>query len=475
MSGKAGAVDVSGLWHAPITLTRAVMGQPTEDLLKLINKISRRELRPDECFVLSGVPSTNARDAYFTHMHDSSLRRFVRNLNAGSAFLDSHDASRLPIGSSFFGQLEDIPEGKAEGVEATRRVSALWYMLRNHNVPGSGNTEDYIRGIEAGTIGKLSIGFGGPDMRIICDEDGRDMWDWESPYYPGQILEDGRTVLYSVHDADLYETSAVYKNATPGALIDRWQELINIRRITPANAERLSRSVGYRFDIPSAQFFMGGRGARPVSEANTEGDADMSKLLDALKLIPNTRAGKELSAKNLERLGGIANRATDTATSAQSIADELAAWIADLESAGKDSGANAATPAERSIVAVLPDDYRTPEKVAELVRAAADGKAAREKAINDAVALRTAVRGAKRATQEDQDRYRAKLAKLDYDEIADEIADLSAERGDQAKSVRLVPFNWDRDEDGDDDGDGDNQDGIAGEFRSEGLRLTRGA
>ncbi len=256
------------LFHAPVTLNRAApFGKPSRADLERINTIAARELRADEVFMLSGTPSTNARDAYFTYMHDSSFRRFVRDLNSGSAFLDSHDSSRLPIGASFYGAIEDIPEGKAEGVEANRRIDAKWYMLRNHNVPGSGNTNDYIAGIEAGVIGNLSIGFGGPDMRIICDEDGRDLNDYESPYYPGQILEDGRTVLYAVHDANIYETSAVYKNATPGALIDRWQELINDRRIPAKDIERLSRVTHHRFDV--AAF-----GSYPTYPANRPEDAE---------------------------------------------------------------------------------------------------------------------------------------------------------------------------------------------------------
>lgn len=459
------AVDVSGLWHAPINMTRGVMGTPSAELLKLINKISRRELRDEEVFVLSGTPSTNGRDSYYTYMHDSSLRRFVKDLSAGSAFLDSHDSSRLPIGASFYGAIEDIPEGKAEGVPATKRVTALWYMLRNHNVPGSGNTEDYIRGIEAGTIGKLSIGFGGPDMRIVCDEDGRDMFDWESPYYPGQILEDGRTVLYAVHDANIYETSAVYKNATPGALIDRWQELINVRRIDPGSAERLARSVGHRFDIPPAQFLMGGRGVRP--KGTTEGDRDMSKLLEALKLVPNTRAGKELSAKNLDRLNSIASRATDTAASAQTIAEELAGWVTEMQA---DSGANAATPTERAIVSLIPEDFRTAEKIGIMIREANDGRAARGKAIEDAVKLRTAIRGAA-STVEDQARYRAKLAKLDYDEITDELSDLNTQRGGQGRATRLVPISGTnlRDEDTSDE----DEDGDEANTRNEGLIFVR--
>lgn len=243
------------LFRSAVTLHRvaSVFGKPSRDDLALINALASRELSSDEIFVLSGDASNDAADSYFTHMDPAtSLQNFARDLSNGSAFLDSHDETRLPIGASFFGKVEPIPGGRVEGVDASTQVRGRWYMLRDHNVPGRGaNTNDYIAGIEAGTVRKLSIGFGGPKMRLICDVDGRDMWDWDAPHYPGEILEDGTTVLYTVYDADLYETSAVYKNATPGALIARWQELITDGRIPSKEVDRLSRVAHHRFAVPA--------------------------------------------------------------------------------------------------------------------------------------------------------------------------------------------------------------------------------
>lgn len=195
----------------------------------------------------------------------------------------------------------------------------------------------------------------------------------------------------------------------------------------------------------------------------------MSKLLEALKLVPNTRAGKELSAKNLDRLNSIANRATDTAASAQTIAEELAGWVGEMQG---DSGANAATPTERAIVALIPEDFRSAERIGVMIREATDGRAARGKAIEDAVKLRTAIRGAA-STEEDQNRYRAKLAKLDFDEITDELSDLSTQRGGQGRATRLIPVVGTNLRDDDDD-DSDDDEGEGSNTRSaDGLIFIR--
>lgn len=420
----------SGLWHAPISIVRSQMGTPDDSLLALINKIAPVSLKRDDVFVVPGIPSTTAADTYYTHMdRKTSLTRFAKQLRAGTSFLDSHDIYRLPIGSSFWGEVRDVEGGKVEGVDAEAEVFALWYMVRGHNVPGSGNTDDYIRGIESGITRKLSIGFGGPEMRIVCDEDGTDLWDWDSPFWPGKRLEDGRTTLYTVYDADLFETSQVYKNATPGALIQRWQALITDRRINPAEAERLSRMAGVRFDIPARQFIGG-----TAFGSGSEGVREMSKLIQALQLLPQTRAGKTLSAKNLETVQGWQSRAADQGVTASQLADDIAGFLAELE--GDTTGGSNMPEQARAAVGILGENA-TPDKVRELLRHAEDGKAARAALVDRAVQVRTAIAGGS-MTQEAQDKYRATLGKLDYAEIEDAINAMGGERKAQGNPGRNI-------------------------------------
>lgn len=263
--------------YAPVYIRAALaggarMGEPTDEELTLINRVSPTKLKRAAVFSFPGIASTNALDTYFTHMRESSLRRIAKSLMDGSALLDSHDVYRLPIGSSYYGEVQGVPGGMVEGVPATMQVPARFYMLRNLDVPGSGNTDSYIAGITAGMTRKLSIGFGGADMRITCDQDGSDLYDWDSDMWPGKLLDDGSRATYGVDDADHYETSLVYKNATPGAIIrtpgpivQRWQALFTEGRIKPAEAARLEQRTGFRFADPPFRSYPGIPAASPLT------------------------------------------------------------------------------------------------------------------------------------------------------------------------------------------------------------------
>lgn len=427
--------EYDGLIYAPLTVVRSPqLGTPDDEELKLINKIAPEPQTRDGVFVVPGTASTNALDSYWTRMDPkSSLPNFVRDLRAGAGLMDSHDTYRLPVGMSYHAELLPVEGGKAEGAEATDQVFGRWYVLRNHDVPGSGNTESYIRGIQGGTIRKLSIGFGGSEMTITCDEDGRDIWDWDSPYWPGQVLDDGRRVTYTVRDARLYETSMVYKNATPGALIARMQTLISERRINSAEAYRLARATGHRFDVPAPQHFMGGN--LPLGR-----DAPMA--IEARTLLTNllTRKGAELSAKNRATLEDLAKRAGDSATNVQDIADELAALITPAD----DTGNNAALTADQRAAIVALGEDANPARITELRRNAEAGKKYRDNVIGAIVTARTAAAlgadGQTTMNQERQEAIRASLALQPIDDL-EELAQLwDSKRADKFVGGPLLRF-----------------------------------
>jgi hypothetical protein len=237
--------------YAPMTRLVDTTSRVTDaDLARINREFAHVPLSAEDVFVFRAIISTDAVDSYFTHMDPkTSLRNFAEDADAGCPLLDSHDMWRLPIGQSFTGAVQPVPGGLAEGVPATRQVLCGYYLLRGHTVAGQA-VDDYIRGIQGGTYRRMSVGFGGPDCQIVCDIDGSDIFDWDSDYYPGQRLKDGRVVTYTVTDARKLESSLVYNNSTPGALVQRVAELAARRKVAPADAARLGERWGVRFDGP---------------------------------------------------------------------------------------------------------------------------------------------------------------------------------------------------------------------------------
>jgi hypothetical protein len=289
--------------YSPIRLVDTASPVAATDLARINREFAHVPLSADDIFIFRGIISTDAVDSYFTHMDPAtSLANFAEDAGAGCPLLDSHENRRLPIGQSFTGVLQPVPGGLAEGVPATRQVLAGYYLLRGHTVEGQA-VDDYIRGIVGGTYRRMSVGFGGPDCQITCDIDGSDIFDWDSDYYPGQRLKDGRVVTYTVTDARKLESSLVYNNSTPGALVQRVAELAARRKVAPAEAARLGERWGVRFDGPGR--LVSGLGG--VELRITHRDLDGQPFHDAEDLAAAART--QAAFQERQRIGRLSNPA----------------------------------------------------------------------------------------------------------------------------------------------------------------------
>lgn len=183
----------------------------TDDDLAKINRHALKPLTRDEVFAFDGICSSDALDSYFTRMDPhSTLRNFAEDLIAGTALLDGHDTDKTPYGRSFDSEIIEK--------DGATLVRGRWYIVRGLTLNGA-NTDDTIKAIESGVIRDMSVGFGGNSLWYKCSADGRDIWD--TPYYPGDIDEDGNTVFFWIVDARLREVSTVYKGACPDAYIEK--------------------------------------------------------------------------------------------------------------------------------------------------------------------------------------------------------------------------------------------------------------
>lgn len=199
----------------PLRLTASNVEVSDKDL-ELINRHTLRPFTREELFAYEGICSSDALDSYDTRMDPySTLKNFSNELNLGVPLMEGHNTNINPYGRSF-----DAEYLEKDGITSVR---GRWYIPRNTTINGT-NTDDTIRAIEAGVIKDMSVGFGGPDMWYKCSADGKDLWD--TPYYPGDVDEDGNRVFFWIMDANLREVSTVYKGACPGAYIEKTRSAI---------------------------------------------------------------------------------------------------------------------------------------------------------------------------------------------------------------------------------------------------------
>lgn len=200
-------------------------GVPTEAQLAKINKHSRRPLTADEVFV---YPHKMAGDMIIPERHiqltKPLLEMFVKNANAGVAFLLDHSwswSSKIPAlsyGRVFEGQLSQ--DGLVEG--ETISFNGNTYIVRGKEKNGI-STDAIISDIETGVMIDTSIGWGANKFECsICGNDIRDLRKCD--HYLGKLYivneETGETKLcYAMAKPPGYlmEDSGVFDGAYPGA------------------------------------------------------------------------------------------------------------------------------------------------------------------------------------------------------------------------------------------------------------------
>lgn len=286
-------------------------------------------------FIWPAIISNDRMDSYYTRMHETSLRNYAEDLNAGIAFQNSHRHNELPLGRSLSGEFDAV----------NREVTGYFYTVAGLNLNGV-NTNDFIRGIETGIIADVSIGFHGGDYRCsVCD---RDLFDAECTHVPGLRYDENLAFAW-VRNSRLAETSAVYEGATPGATVLKAERAADAGWLRPEAAQIIEQR--YRIKLPGARHAWSG--AQTTKEDVVEGIREL-----IAKIVP--------AAADLDELEGV-----------RALADQLATTTGERDSARQE------LEALRAQVAGL-EPLRA--KVAELEPLALDGKAYRADLVTEALA-----------------------------------------------------------------------------------------
>lgn len=214
-----------------------------------INRHTMQDVTEEDVFAFPGVCSNDRLDSYFTRMDpNTTLRNYADDLRGGVSLLGNHDIYTSPYGRSYNGELIQ------DDINGTNAVRGEWYIMRGLMLNGE-STDNTIRAIQGGIIRDMSVGFGGNDMWYRCSVDGKDFMD--TPYWPGDLDEEGNRVFFWVVDARLREVSTVYKGSCPGAYIEKARAYVQQGELPESKIAQLEQRFQTRFERKDgAAFFM---------------------------------------------------------------------------------------------------------------------------------------------------------------------------------------------------------------------------
>lgn len=244
----------------------APLGPPTDAQRELITAhiVDPTILEERELFAWSATVSNSNLDAYYTRMHESSLRNFAEDAKAGLSFMNSHRTggwigqAELPLGHSFDARYV----GPSSAGPA--RVEESFYTFRGLDLTGL-STDQFIDGLRSGIARDISIGFIPGEYR--CSIDGLNWNSYECRHWPGRkypkvdskgnaIEGEDQLAFLWVHDAHQTEASSVYDGATPGCMVTKAKRMAAAGEIRIETINWLEQR--YRINLPHPARSFGG-------------------------------------------------------------------------------------------------------------------------------------------------------------------------------------------------------------------------
>lgn len=366
-------------------------------------------------------------DSYYTKMAESSLRNYSEDSNSGVAFQNSHKSRELGVGYVIHG----------EYIEQDKRVLADIYTVRGIKLNADLDTDNFIKGIEAGLIRDVSIGFkSGPGYKETCNLCGESYWSYDCRHIAGMMYEmaddptadptnqntNEQMAFVWIENARLSEVSAVYDGATPDAMI-----LTKARREQRAGrlSGRLQTEIQKRFhiDLHEPRKTFGGseqrmdekENERPIledSQFEERSETNMTDLEKAQQAQIDAQAKTTLAEGRAVEAESKLTTAETRATTAEARVTELEAEIR----AGADGIDGLEIAADAKAEDVVRSIRSHVDKIAPMAKQA-DGF--RSSAIDEAVKSGIRLFG----DAFDEEKRRATLSKLELSEIQETAFD----------------------------------------------------
>lgn len=233
----------SGIRPANDERLRVAVGELPYDDYEALYKInlsveasSGKPLSLDDVYIhYIEAANTNFISDRYMFLDESTLKNISTQGEKGVAFMNSHRTgglsapAELPYGRTFAGRYEEYsqPDGSI-----SKRALLGVYMLRGKrpNGPLAPSTDDLHESIQSGTLTDVSVGLSNEGSRV-CNVCAKELGESGCKHVPGTHsnmssddiqaqkglgVRDGKA-SYSVKDSTIYEVSAVYKGAVPGA------------------------------------------------------------------------------------------------------------------------------------------------------------------------------------------------------------------------------------------------------------------
>lgn len=203
------------------------MAKPTKAQLEKINQFAAKTLTEDDVYVFEPLMIDDQETAYHSVLHNNLLKKFVKDSRRGTPLLMNHNHNKLPVGRSFDARL--INEFDDDRNVDTKSLYGTFYIDLGRNTESNMTTDDIVKGIDAGTIFDVSIGFNATEWKCsICGNDIRDFWS--CPHIPGKkyavqneqgedVVEKCIVIVGEDGDGELLELSLVYAGACDRATI----------------------------------------------------------------------------------------------------------------------------------------------------------------------------------------------------------------------------------------------------------------
>lgn len=243
----------------------------TDEELEAIRMMGDGSANHEDVYGFRMIASGDGLDFYFTQQGESSLNNYVRDLKAGQSLLGSHDIGTFSYGQSYDASIDPADptaayyeaafyrQYAADPSLATKRVVVgKYFVVRGVELNGQ-KTDDLIKSMRVGGVRKASISF--TVGRYVCSIDHTDMVNtFFGPmgdegegcnHFPGVEYSDGKgaklLATAVMEDNDLLETSLVYKNASPSAmLIRKAEDLARQGRLPAKDLARLEERLHVR-------------------------------------------------------------------------------------------------------------------------------------------------------------------------------------------------------------------------------------
>lgn len=269
--------DVAGVFAFPMpVLQRAYSSKQHEELMRRAKMMAQDPtvFNDGEPYFWPAAISTSKLDSYSTHMHNSTLRNFAAESDNGVSFLNSHRSGGW-TGQAELGFGRSV-RGKFVGASGNgvARTETDFYTIPDLNLNGV-STNDLIRGIRAGLVHDVSVGFHlGDDGMYRCDLCGKDYLGGECPHWLGTNWNTGeegqrgeKVCTCAIENGHLSEVSAVYDGACPGAAIIKARRAMEAGTLTPEMARTLEPM--YRINLHGARHSWVGVGSGASFGPNT--------------------------------------------------------------------------------------------------------------------------------------------------------------------------------------------------------------